>query len=275
MIQDVQQKEPDLKVDYHYKGMKIENLWKYNIRFINQSEKTLIGTSVQKNILTDYLTLNLEDGYKILDYKKVQSHFNHKVLVDSLQLKVAFEQWRPNEFLEYVFYIKTSEETPKSIPFYEPEFRQIVNGDIVFSKAEPIDENKRITEVVPHQGLKAGYIVSLVFTGLFIFAFTIVIILAPFSYYQANGWYKKNYPDFIQFIKETFPESKHSQNKYIDKPKELPSVHWNKFKGEKYPDLTVDFDFRKFYQFVITETILFAIDISLIITFIDLIYIFP
>jgi len=275
LTQNSEKTEPELKVEYQYKGTKIKNLWKYNIRFLNNSDKTLVGVSSQKNILTDYLSFKEISGLEILDYKNINNQFNHKLVFDSTGVKIYFEQWRPNEYLDYVFYVKANSNNPNPTLFEQPNFRQIVDGDIDFGIEQKNGDEKRITQIIPTQGRQATYVISLIFTGLFIIVFTIFVFLTPFSYYKANKWYKKNHIDFIQFIRETFPDKIDMQDKYILKPKDLPKHVWQKFKGEKFPDLSVDLDLKKFYQFVITVTILMIIDLSLIVTFIDLIYFFP
>jgi len=275
LTQDSEESEPDLKINYKFKNEPIDKLWKYNIQFINTSKKTLIGVSNQKNILTDYLQFDFKSDYELLDAKQIKSQFNHKLIMDSVSFSIAFEQWRPNEMLEYTFYVRSNSAETSSILFKKLEFRQIVDGDIIFYDAQNEVQERRITEIIPPQGLQAAYIISLIFTGLFIIVFTIFLFATPFSYYKANSWFKNNHPDFIQFIKQTYPDNKELQTEYIDKPKNLPSDIWDKFSGEKFPDLSVDLDVKKFYQFVITISIFFAIDISLIVTFIDLIYYFP
>jgi hypothetical protein len=275
LTQSSERIEPELKAQYQYKGAQIKNLWKYNIRFINISKKTLVGVSNQKNILTDFLSFKENAGLEILDYKNVSNQFNHKLYLDSTGINIYFEQWRPNEYLEYVFYVKANGKNPNPILFGQLGFRQIVDGDITFSIEQKNTAVKRITQVIPTQGRQATYVISLIFTGLFIIIFTIFVFLTPFSYYKANKWYKKNQIDFIQFIHETFPGKIDIQDKYILRPKDLPKHFWRKFKGEKFPDLSVDLDIKKFYPFVITVTIFMTIDLSLIVTFIDLVYYFP
>jgi hypothetical protein len=275
LTQSSESTEPEFKVQYKYKGILIKNLWKYNIRFINTSKRTLVGISNQKNILTDFLSFKENTGLEILDYKNVSNQFNHKLYLDSTGIKIYFEQWRPLEYLEYVFYVKAKSKKPNPILFGQLGFRQIVDGDITFGIEQKNTEVKRITQVIPIQGRQANYVISLIFTGLFIIIFTIFVFLIPFSYYKANKWYKKNKIDFIQFIHDTFPDKIDIQDKYILKPKDLPKHLWQKFKGEKFPNLSVDLDLKKFYQFVIILTIFIIIDLSLIVTFIDLIYFFP
>lgn len=275
LTQSSERIEPELTVQYQYKGSQIKNLWKYNIRFINVSKKTIIGVSNQKNILTDFLSFKENPGLEILDYKNVSNQFNHKLYLDSTGLKIYFEQWRPNEYLDYVFYVKADGNKPNPILFGQLRFRQIVDGDITFGLEQKNTEVKRMTQIIPTQGRQATYVISLIFTGLFIIVFTIFVFLTPFSYYKANKWYKNYHIDFVQFIRETFPNKIYIQDKYILKPKVLPKHLWQKFKGEKFPDLSVDLDLKKFYQFVISVTIFMIIDMSLIVTFIDLIYYFP
>lgn len=276
LTQDYEKKEPELKIEYQYKGTKINNLWKYNIRFINNSQKTLIGISSQKNIITEFLSFHTIGGLEILDFKNTINQFNHKILADSTGIKIYFEQWRPNEYLEYIFYVKVSGNNPNPTLFYQPNFRQIVDGDIIFGIDKKNNgEEQKITQILPLKGRQATYIISLIFTGLFIILFTFFVFLTPLSYYKTNKWFRKNHLTFIQFVKETYPDKIGVQDKFILQPKNLPKNLWQKFKGEKYPELSVDLDLRKFYQFVLTLTLFFIIDLSLVVTFIDLIYFFP
>ncbi len=275
LTQDYEKSEPELKVEYQYKGTKVNNLWKYNIRFINNSEKTLVGISSQKNILTDFLFFQTTANTEILDYKNLSNQFNHKTKIDSSGIKIYFEQWRPKEYLDYVFYVKTDKKNPKAKLFEEPNFRQIVDGDIVFGIDKTTTEQQRITQLIPLQGRQATYIISLFFTGLLIIIFTIIGFLTPFSYYKTNKWFRKNHVNFTKYIKEIFPDKLLVQDRYIQNPKTLPQNLWAKFAGEKFPDLAFDIDLRKFYQFVFVLTIFFIVDISMIVTFIDLIYFFP
>ncbi|MFN8208952.1 MAG: hypothetical protein U0T82_16320 [Bacteroidales bacterium] len=275
LTQGYENKEPELKVEYSYKGTSVDNLWKYNVRFINNSQKTLIGISNQKNIITECLSFIVNDDLRILDNKNILSQFNHNIEVDSSGIKIFFEQWRPTEYLDYVFYVKANNNNPNKRLFDQPEFRQIVDGDIVFEVEKKGSEIKRITQILPLQFRQAMYVISLIFKALFIIIITISVFLLIPSFYKTNKWYKENNISFIRFIKETFHDKKELQDKYIEKPKDLPENLWFKFDGQKYPNVSVDIEIRKIYQFIILLMILVIIDFSLINTFIDLIYFFP
>jgi hypothetical protein len=267
--------EPELRIIYKFKNEEISNLWKYTIKFTNISNKTLVGVSTQKNIITDYLTFNIQNGYDVIDKKLIFTDLNHSIVNDSNKIGLKFEQWRPNESIEYSFYIKTNQSTPLQIPFLNNEFRQIIDGDILFSYEKQNEEKRSITRTLPYQLIGVAYIISLLFLALLITALTIIFFLSPFSYFKTNNWYRKNYSNFIEFVKLNFKDSIPRQNLYIEKPKNLPSPLWEKFSGEKFPEVNMDFDFKKFYQIVLLEVILIAFDFSLIICVIDLIYIFP
>lgn len=275
LTQSSEKIEPELKIEYQYKGIKIDNLWKYSIRFINDSDKTLVGISTQKNILKDYLVFKENDGLEILDFKNITSQFNHKLLYDSSKIKLYFEQWRPNEYLDYIFYVKSISNNPDLALFTQPNFRQIVDGDIIFGIKQKDEEVKMITQIIPTKGRKATYIISFIIIGSIILVITVFVILIPFSYYETSKWYKNNHNDFKEFIKNEYPDNVVTQDRYISDPKELPKNSWNNFNGEKFPDLPGDLDINGFFQFAITFIIFLIMDLSLISTFIDLIYIFP
>lgn len=267
--------EPELKIIYRYKGEEVNNLWKYIIRITNSSNKTLIGIGNQKNILTDMLTLNVAKGYELLDKKLLNSDFTHNLaIIDSSKISLTFQQWRPDESIEYAFYIKVKKSLPTKTPFLTSDFRQVIDGDFIFTEDDQ-KENKRITQVVPKDGLKAAYFINFIILGSFILIITIVILGAPFSYNKTAGWYKRHYSSFSAFVKETFKDDEKTQKKYLENPRWLPNALWKKFSGDKYPETTMDFDFKKFYQLVLLETILTLINISILIVFIDLIYAFP
>lgn len=265
--------EPELKISYQYKGIQITDLWKYNIKFINNSKKTLIGIGTQKNVLQDYLTFKIKNGLEILDYKNVVSEFNHKLTLDSTNLRLTFEQWRPNEVLEYTFYIKDSSHIKAALPFEQIGFRQIIDGDIVFEVEQKEKEQRRITQHIPQQGLIVLYIVSLILILALIVGSTILLVLNMSYYYRRSVWYKTHYLKFKEFIKAQYLHEEESQMKYISNPDILPTDVWKNFKGDGLP--SGPFNITKFYELLIAETIFLLTSISLVIVFIDLIYYFP
>lgn len=275
LTQDYRHIEPDLLAEYRYKGEKVKNLWKYHFKIINKSNKTLIGTSAQKNILTDSLTFSLKNGYELLDFKKNHSQFSHKLSIDSTLVKIAFEQWRPLEYIEYSFYIRVNNSNPDNIPFKELGFRQIVDGDIIFKDVATDVKSKHNVLNLPSRAVQSGYVISLIFIGLFVILFTIIIVLIPFSYYKTSRWYRKNFPEFVKFINTKFATNERNKNRFIDKPTSMPDHYWKDFKGQNYPNISLDFDIKKFYVLVLVIVVFVIVDFSLIIAFSDLIRMFP
>jgi len=268
--------EPELQIIYKYKNQDIQNLWKYSIIMTNASNKTLIGVGPQRNILADYLTLNLKKGFIVLDKKLIHSDFNNRIItLDSTKIGLAFEQWRSNESVEYTFYIKSDQKIPDKLPFAEPSIRQIIDGDILFKYLNPNDQTKMVTRVLPYQVLRMAYSMSFIILFFIITLFAGVVLLFPLSFYRTKNWHKNHFNNFTTFIKEKFQANVATQKIYLDNPKSLPINIWKEFKGEKFPYTPVDFDIKKFYQFVLLETLLTLICISLIIIFIDLVYMFP
>ncbi len=274
LTQNFEENEPDLTVKYEFKGLEIKNLWKYNIEIQNKSRKTLIGNGNQKNILSDNLLFELYGGYSILDYKKIKSDFNSNLIVDSTSVKIFFEQWRENEIFEYSFYVKTNLSKPDTIILMQPEYRQIVDGDILFNQFDTNNSKDRITQFIPQKFRLAGYVVSMIFLGLFIVMLTIFTIMTPASYYKISKWKTRNYEKYSDLIKQDFQDNQSKQKLYLKRPKDAPNLIWEKFEGEKYPDVSVELSMNKLHQPILIVLIFTVIDISLIITFMELIYLF-
>jgi hypothetical protein len=276
LTQSTEEIEPELKVEYKYKNQEINNLWKYNIQLENKSKKTIIGIGNLKNLLTDNLTLLINDNYEILDFKKTKSDFSNNIVIKDSLIMISFEQWRPNEIVQYTFYVKSNLKTPTPIILSKLSFRQIVNGDISFSYQNPDDKNIKITEIIPVEFLQVGYVISIIFSLLFIGIITIFLVKYPFSIYKINKWKKKNYSKYSELIKRVITNDSEKLNLLLRSPDKNPEVFWKSFPGDKFPDVSVNItNDNKPYQLGIFFSVTLIIYFSLIITIIDLIYIFP
>jgi hypothetical protein len=222
----------------------------------------------------DNFTLKLKKGYEILDYKKIKSDFNNNLTVDSANVKIFFEQWRGNEILEYSFYIKTDIKKADTLLLEQPEFRQIIDGDIFFNKNELSNKKDRITQFIPQKYRLAGYVISMIFLGLFIIMLSMFIFLTPFSYYKINKWRANNESKYNSLIEKVFEDDSEKKDKLISNPDYAPDSFWEKFDGEKFPNVSVQLDMNKIYQPIIAVVIISIINISLIIAFMELIYLF-
>jgi hypothetical protein len=273
LTQNFEDDEPDLKVNYKFKGFEIKNLWKYTIQFQNKSRKTIIGNGNQKNILTDNLTLNLKQGYNVLEYKKIKSDFNSQLKIDSTKVNIFFEQWRENETLEYSFYVKTDISKPDTLLLEQPKFRQIIDGDIVFNQDNG-KKRDRITEVIPQKFRLAGYVVSMIFLTLFIIILTIFLFLTPISFYKVRKWKTENFEKYSIFIEKIFADANTKKNRLLENPIHAPDEIWEKFEGEKFPNVSVQIGMTKLYQPLIAVAVTTIVVISLVIAFLELIYLF-
>ena len=270
LTQNFEDKEPNLKVDYKFKGIEIKNLLKYNIEFQNKSKKTIIGNGNQKNILLDNFTLKLKKGYDILDYKKVKSDFNNRLIVDSTEVKIYFEQWRENEILEYSFYVKTDIVKPDTLLLQQPDFRQIIDGDILFNIKETNKADNKIINVFPQKIRQASYIIVLIFLGLFILALTISIFIIPIGYINIKNWKSKNYIKYTNLVETVFSDDIDKKTRLLKNPKDAPQLLWEKFDGDKYPSIVTEMD--KIYEPIIAFVVVLFFNIVFFIAFMELYY---
>ncbi|WP_299766301.1 hypothetical protein [uncultured Dokdonia sp.] len=275
--------EPNFKVDYRYKGVEIQNLWKYSIQFKNNSDKTVIGRGAQKNILMDDFTLLLKKNYTVLDYKKVISDFNNNLIVDSTNVKIAFEQWRPDEILEYSFYVKTGINIADTLLFSQPNFRQIIDGDIIFTNQIPKPNKKETSGFIPKEIKLIGSIILSIIILILIIIFTIIVFLFPFSLAKDIKWKNKNLLEYNLLVDNYFNSTQYPNKDKIDLDidkliyKNNPSSmliedFWEKFHGEKYPNTTVGINEVKTYKSILAIIGLLFTDIFLIFIFLDLVY---
>jgi hypothetical protein len=264
LTQNFEDKEPNLKVDYKFKGIEIKNLLKYNIEFQNKSKKTIIGNGNQKNILLDNFTLKLKEGYDILDYKKIKSDFNNRIIVDSTEVKIYFEQWRENEVLEYSFYVKTDNAKPDTLLLQQPDFRQIIDGDILFNIKENNKVDNKITSVFPQKIRQASYIIVLIFLGLFILALTVSIFIIPIGYINIKSWKSKNYAKYTSLVETVFSDDNYKKTRLLENPKDAPQLLWEKFDGDKYPSIVTEMD--KIYEPIIAFIVVLFFNIVFFIT---------
>jgi len=270
LTQNFEDKEPNLKVNYKFKGIEIKNLLKYNIEFQNKSKKTIIGNGNQKNILLDNFTLKLKEGYDILDYKKIKSDFNNRLIVDSTEVKIYFEQWRENEVLEYSFYVKTDIAKPDTLLLQQPDFRQIIDGDILFNIKETDKSDNKITSVFPQKIRQASYIIVLIFLGLFILALTISIFIIPIGYVNIKNWKSKNYKKYSNLVETVFADDIDKKTRLLENPNDAPQLFWEKFDGDKYPSIVTEMD--KVYEPIIAFILVLFFNIVFFITFMELYY---
>jgi hypothetical protein len=272
LTQNFEKKEPNLKVNYQFKGLEIKNLWKYNIQFQNKSKKTIIGNGNQKNILTDNLSLILKEGYDILDSKELKSDFNNKLKIDSTDVKIYFEQWRENEILEYSFYVKTDINEPDSLLLKNPEFRQIIDGDILFNLQDNNIEKNKITRVFPEKVRQASFVLILIFLGLFVLISIFLIVFIPLAFIKVKNWKNNNWKKYKSVVEEVFFDDIEKKDKLLEDPNYAPEFFWEKFEGNRYPSISADMD--KFYQPILAVTIISVFGIAFFITFMELVYIF-
>lgn len=272
LTQNFEKKEPNLKVNYQFKGLEIKNLWKYNIQFQNKSKKTIIGSGNQKNILTDNLSLILKQGYEILDYKELKSDFNSSLRVDSTDVKIYFEQWRKNEILEYSFYVKTNKINPDSLLLKQPKFRQIIDGDISFNLQDNGVDKYKITRVFPDKIRQASFILIMIFLGLFILISVFLIVFIPLVFVRVKNWKNKNWDNYKSIIEKVFSDDIEKREKLLEDPNYAPEFFWEKFDGNRYPSISGDMD--KLYEPILAIVIVSVFGIACFITFMELIYVF-
>lgn len=240
LTQDFKSQEPNLKVEYQFKGVEIKNLWKYNIVLQNKSEKTIIGKGNYKNILTDHLTFKLKEGYKILDHRQLYSDLNSKLSVDSTELKISFDQWRENEVTEYSFYVQTDLASPDSLLLKQPELRQIIDGDIVFELRKFKTEKNRITSFLPKEFRQLTLMVVFIFLVFLSITSVYAVCIIPISIIKIKSWQRKNWEAYKDIMEDVLKDDTQKLNLVLEKPNLAPDDFWNKFQGDKFPSNTLE-----------------------------------
>lgn len=180
--------EPDLVTKHFFKGKEIHNLWKVNVSFKNISPKTtIIAHGNKKNIMFDNIRILVKDNYQIIDKELFRKDLSHEIKIENgNEILINFNQWRKNENLEYSFFIKVpgKEEIVKDL-FSEPEQRQVVDGDIVFTFREKSKKAKtNYWNLIP-VFLFVTTLLFLLMIGAF---FTFYAIKMPIDYYRINRY---------------------------------------------------------------------------------------
>jgi hypothetical protein len=278
---NINQIVPELNTKYFYKSQPIEQLWKVTLTFDNLSNKTIIGTGTQKNIIYDTLILCVPPGIKLIDKKLKRADFNHNLSISGNKLKISFEQWRKNEILEYNFYvikdpISTSEKIQSIISL--PKFRQIIDGDIIISQNPQKSQQKLVTQNFPDSVRDASYIITIIILGIAIFLLLFLIPTSISGFVVRKKWFKKFGSSFKTFLissKDTLFSTYHSTETIYKDPTKLSSSAWDKFEGKKYPNLTTDFQLDNTLAFLFFQILFFFCLFSCTIVIIDLFQYFP
>jgi hypothetical protein len=265
--------EPEFFVDYFYKGQEIENLWKINVKFKNNSRVTLIGEGVQKNIIPDTLTFFLNDSCEIIDKKEILSNFNHLLVIkDNKQILINFSQWRENEELNYMFYLKSNlDSIDINNIIKEDRIRQIIDGDIYLNYVET---RTKFTDFIPLSLRKMFYLYTLIAIGILLFIIILILILSPIEYNKVLKWELNNLDLYNNYILKKFSQKPEFIEKYKS-PSDLPEYLWKEIEAEPYPDNIFDFEFTNIRKMIGVEFILIVLFLSLGTVFFDLIFYFP
>jgi hypothetical protein len=269
--------DPELRAEYFYKGEKIANLWKLDVRFANHSDKTLVGKGSQRNIIPDTLVLLIDHKCRLIDKKIIKSDFTHSLRTSGQDIQLCFDQWRKGEAIEYYFYIQSMDSTFSiSEVISQPAARQIIDGDIVFHLyQERKGESRLLTDIMPVRLKESLYILALLLIGIFAIAFLVLGASAPFSFFKTRNWYSAEFPRFRNFLADKYGPDSEDYTKYSLQPRRLSEKIWAEYDGEKYPSPTVDLNTSEPVPFVLTVIFFFAVGISMIVAFVDLIQMFP
>ena len=268
--------EPEFTTKFQYKGQPINRLWKVNVQLVNTSEKTFVGKGKIQNTLVDTIEFFVKPGLQIIDKKNLKSDFEHWLGIKSnYTVQLTFAQWRKLESIEYSFYIKS--DTIKLLPdeiFYQPNERQLLDGEIRFIKSENHSERLLFTDFIPKQIKKSIYIIILIFLGLMIIVFFGFLIVNPIGFSKRKSWMRKYYESYKLYIDEKFPKNKELIERFKYNPEN--NRDWARFPYPKYPDdLTFDFGNKDSWSFLFAMLFSLLFLFSMIIIFVDLFQLIP
>jgi len=271
--------EPEIEAVFEYKGERINKLWRLNIAIINTSNKTVIGYGQTKNLMFDVLMFFVKNDFRIIDKKLIHSDFNHNISIESNDTIILdFKQWRSRERLEYSFYITTDNENIPDIDiFYQPEERQIIDGDIFFlRKVEDEDSEKRLlTDVLGIPTKSVIYVIYILMCLVVLFFLVAIAVSNPISYTKRYIWKKKYLEKYNGYIKANYKvEEILGVDFYFDKPYRFSD--WSECGIPKYVDLWgFDFGADKLIIMILTTFAFTILSFVQTVLIIDVVQLFP
>ncbi len=224
-----------------YKGDTVQKLWNIRFKLINSGQVTIISNGPSSNTLSEKIILEFEKESKIVNYNIEKN--NSSILLsklDSTDLSISFDQWRPNESVVFSVYVKALT-TEYDLKFPKFQKRYLIDGDVNvvdYSKVQPqtlkpiIDYSSNIVSNCIRYLLSAISCIAILLILFFVFGKNIRKLLIH------KKWFKTNHVIYENFLNDLIKQRPYIKEKIKDasnKPWKLDIELWRDFPGHKYP----------------------------------------
>lgn len=248
-----------LQASYKYNGNDVKSLWKLHYIISNVGNEILIGEGSKKNIIKNNISFSLGSKFKILEFNKHNSDSPFSIQIEGNDVSISFLQWRPQESFELILYAEQLEKV--GIPELKTNEREIINGKVIYSSLQDINNKKSLYSTFPIYIQSILYWIAMLFYGLLIFVMPIVWLTEFIKKVKFKSWENSNFSYYKDWV-ETLVNNGDIQS-YLS-PKELPSHLWEEFEKEK-PSSIPDNDFSNMTIGTIFIVVLFSIPLLLLI----------
>ena len=203
---------PELRANYFYNNIRINNLWKIRIKIRNTGAKTIIGKGNNNTIIGDSIKLGFPRNFQILNVVRDSGNFKcdkGKIIENIFTLD--FDQWRKDEsvfFSLYIKDIKNNNDRPLLLSLNRP----LIDGDI-FIRNTPFSEinrKKPLIDYFPYTISKLIRIISGLLLATTVLVIIIIFIMMIIDYFKITKWlskYKKRFYNIMDYLK--VKEDKH------------------------------------------------------------------
>lgn len=215
-----------LNATYQYNGENISSLWKLHYFISNIGDEIIIGEGAKKNIITDTINFELSSKFEILEINNSESVFSIESSRNKINL--SFLQWRPHEGFNLILYVEQLEDG--EAPSLTINEREIINGDVQFSKFRGSPASTTIYKRLPTTLQVMLYWTAIIFYGFFFIIMPIAWISELIKTIKYKTWKKLHFTDYEQYINHLI-EIKTLNDFTL--PKYLPSNLWNSFDGPR------------------------------------------
>ncbi|WP_353778730.1 hypothetical protein [Winogradskyella sp. 3972H.M.0a.05] len=224
----------NLESNFYYKDSLITNLWKLNATIRNTGSKTIIGTGTSKNLIGDYLTFKLNEGFKLIDFNISENDFPYSMNRINNDVIFSFVQWRENEKIDVTVYAEQITSNNRKLEIMLNE-REIIDGVIDYKKLNQPNENSNQIAInyLPKPLQEIFYWVGLVFFGLIFLVLPFGFYIELSKYYSFKKWKKKYGIQFKNKVNELY---NNGEIKKIYNVEEASIDVWDKI-DVPYPDI--------------------------------------
>lgn len=226
-----------LKAYYLYKNDTVKSLWKLHYFISNVGDEVIVGEGNKKNIIKSDLRFKLNQNFKIIDLKKVNSVLPVNVQLINDEISLKFLQWRPKESFELILYVEQMNklQEPKLIT----NDREIINGEVKYTTfykdIKSSQESKSLFDKLPSPIKSVLKWIGIIFYGLFLVLIPILVIVEGVKYIKYRKWKKDYYWMYEEWVNELLAQKKLD---FFKKPSQLPYKLWSEYPYPKptFPD---------------------------------------